>query len=240
MSLAAELQSALLPEKCPDDCPHQVAAARNRMCKSIGGDFYDFIRINEDQIVVVIGDVVGHGVRASMVMTRLMGYLHSHMELLARPRHILMMLNRMLIELGDKIGKVLPCSMLYAVIDAPTGTSFFVNAGHPQPFLCEGDTCRLMPTGKQDLMLGISQFEPSEGCHTFTTGQRLVLYTDGVTDAEDENGDHFGLDRLQQTIDCHKGSGPEACADAAFRDIDEFRKGWKQIDDETIIVIDRV
>ncbi|MFA5863475.1 MAG: hypothetical protein WC975_02180 [Phycisphaerae bacterium] len=65
--LAAELQSALLPKQCPTHCEHQVTAAKNRMSGSVGGDFYDFIRINDDQIALVIGDMVGHGVRASLL-----------------------------------------------------------------------------------------------------------------------------------------------------------------------------
>ena len=62
LALAAELQAALLPRACPSACPHHVAAARNRMCVGVGGDFYNFIRINEDQIALIIGDGVGHGV----------------------------------------------------------------------------------------------------------------------------------------------------------------------------------
>ena len=102
LALAAELQAALLPKACPTDCPHEESAARNRMCGSVGGDFYDFIRANDDQIVIMIGDVVGHGIRAAMVMARLMGYLHSKPPSIVRPKTIVEDLNDMLIELGQR------------------------------------------------------------------------------------------------------------------------------------------
>ncbi|MFP3937089.1 MAG: SpoIIE family protein phosphatase, partial [Phycisphaerae bacterium] len=73
LALAAELQAALLPRECPDDCPHQKAAARNRMSGAVGGDFYTFLRLHRDQIAILIGDVVGHGVHAALVMSQIMG-----------------------------------------------------------------------------------------------------------------------------------------------------------------------
>ena len=107
LALAAELQAALLPKSCPSDCPNHVAAARNRMCAGVGGDFYDFLRINDEQIALVIGDVVGHGVRASLIMAQIMGFLRSEPSRLPRPMQLVSSLNDMLIDLGDKIGSVL-------------------------------------------------------------------------------------------------------------------------------------
>jgi len=75
LALAAQLQAALLPASCPSDCPHQSAAARNRMCGRVGGDFHDFLRINPDQTAILVGDVVGHGVRAALLMAKIMGFL---------------------------------------------------------------------------------------------------------------------------------------------------------------------
>jgi len=240
LALAAELQAALLPTGCPTDCPHQVAAARNRMCGSVGGDFYDFIRVNEEQIVVLIGDVVGHGIRAALVMARIMGFLHSGSPALTRPSDVLVKLNRMLLELGRQIGGVLPCSMFYTVIDAPTGVSFFINTGHPRPFICDKGKCISFDAGPGNVLLGVEEFEPVEGCHTFTPGQRLVLYTDGITDADNGGDDRFGQTRFREVINAHVKDPPDRCAEAVFQAIDDFRGDNEQTDDETIVVIDRV
>jgi hypothetical protein len=88
LSLAGELQRALLPRGVPSDWPHYKAAARSRMCTSVGGDFHDFIRINQDQIAVVVGDVMGHGVRASLIMAQILGFLRLEQERLPRPIQI--------------------------------------------------------------------------------------------------------------------------------------------------------
>ncbi len=240
LALAAQLQSALLPASCPTNCPNEVAAARNRMCGNVGGDFYDFIRINDDQMAVIVGDVVGHGVRASLVMAQIMGYLRSRPKNIARPIAIIADLNRMLIDLGKRTDSILPCSMFYTVIDAPTGISFFVNAGHPRPFICDPTICFTLTTGPGNLLLGVEEFTPIEGCHTFTPGQRLVLYTDGVTDAQNDNGEHFGKKRIRQVTNAHISTDPQSCADALFAAIDEFRGQAVQSDDETVVVIDRI
>lgn len=240
LALAAQLQAALLPKTCPTNCPHHVAAARNRMCAGVGGDFYDFIRINEDQIALVIGDVVGHGVRASLIMAQIMGFLRSRPDDLSRPQPIVVSLNKMLIDMGSSIGSVLSCSLLYGVIDAPTGTGFFVNAGHPRPFITDRRKSKPLHLGDPDMLLGIEEFSPTEACHTFLPGERLVMFTDGITDATNTAGELFGHARLQQVVNENLSTDPESCAEEVFRVVEEFREGTEQTDDETIVVIDRV
>ena len=240
LALAAELQAALLPKQCPTDCQHHVAAAKNRMCRSIGGDFYDFIRINADQFAVIIGDVAGHGVRASLVMAQIMGWLRSDPASRGRPLHVIAALNRMLIELGDRTGTVIPCSMIYVVLDAPTGIAFLVNAGHPRAYLCDRSKCAALRPGPKNMLLGIDEFQPEEACHTFMPGERMVLYTDGLTDAVDGRGERFGEARLHQILTQCAAAGPAQCAEAVFLAIDEFRDDFQQSDDETIVVVDRV
>ncbi len=238
--LATELQAALLPSRCPTDCPNMVAAARNRMYGGVGGDFYDFIRINEDQIALLIGDVVGHGVRASLVMAQIMGYLRSRPPALSRPAEVITSLNRMLIDLGERTNSILPCSLFYAVIDAPSGVTVFVNCGHPRPFLCDRKACSAMHIGPRNLLLGIEEITPNQGCHTFSPGQRMVLYTDGLLDASDPSGQRFGKARLHEAINAQAEDDPQQCADATFAAIEQFRHDADQVDDETIVVIDRI
>jgi len=240
LALAAELQAALLPRGCPGDCPHQVAAARNRMSGAVGGDFYSFLRLHQDQIAVMVGDVVGHGVHAALVMAQIMGYLRSRPAECARPKRAVSALNEMLLDLGRRTGSVIPCSLLYGVIDGPSGTSFLVNMGHPPPFLCRRDRCRVMPLTAHNMVLGVQPLEPEETCHTFAPGDRLVLYTDGVTDAADGRDERFGAARLHQVLNRHAGDDAHSCADAVFDAVADFRGDAPQSDDETIVVIDRV
>ncbi len=239
LALAAELQAALLPKRCPMHCEHQATAAKNRMCGSVGGDFYDFIRINEDQIAIVIGDMVGHGVRASLLMANIMGWLRSEPGNHTKPREVIIALNKMLIELGNRIGSPMPCSIFYLVIDQPTGMGLFINAGHPRPLLCERDKSTTLHLGARNMLLGVEEFDPEEGCNTFTTGQRLIMYTDGLIDALNRQGDHFGPERLEAIVNRSHHLTPEQLTEKVFQEIDRFRDGAAQTDDETIVVFDR-
>jgi len=240
LALAAELQAALLPGACPPASPHQRVAARNRMCGSVGGDFYDFIPVNDEQVALVIGDVVGHGVQASLLMARIMGLLRSDVHRASRPREIILQLNELLLDLGDRTGSVLPCSLFYAVIDAPTGVSFFINAGHPMPFLCRRPECAGLHLGPRNMLLGVERFEPREGCHTFSPGERLVLYTDGILDAVNRDGERFDEARLRRVVGECLHDPPDRCADAVFAAVADFRDGARQSDDETVLVVDRI
>ena len=237
--LAAELQAALLPKSCPMNCEHQVTSARNRMCGSVGGDFYDFIPINEEQVALVIGDVVGHGIRASLLMANIMGFLRSEPSKRNKPSQVIRMLNRLLIDLGNRTGTVMPCSVFYAVIDQPSGLGLFVNAGHPQPFLCNENRCTRLHLDSQNLLLGIEEFEPTEDCNLFIPGQRLVLYTDGITDTVSPQGERFGQDRLRNIIAHTAHLSTDELTQKVFDEVDSFRDGVPQVDDETIVVFDR-
>jgi len=238
--LAAQVQSALLPKSCLADCPHHVADARNRMCAGVGGDFYDFLRINDEQIALLIGDVVGHGVRAALLMATIMGWLRSDPANRSRPGQVIAGLNNVLLDLNDKTGSVLPCSMFYAVIDEPSGVAFFVNAGHPRPFLCDKEICSTLHLGPRNMLLGVEEFEPQEGCYTFAPGQRLVMYTDGIVEASNPQGDYFGEQRFHHVISQCADKEPSQLTAALFDSLDDFRQGAGQTDDETVVVVDRI
>jgi sigma-B regulation protein RsbU (phosphoserine phosphatase) len=240
MALAAELQAALLPASCPRECPSQRAAARARMSGRMGGDFYDFIHINEDQLAVVIGDCVGHGVRASLLMFKIMGWLRSDLSNRSRPAKVVMGLNRMLLELADRAATVLPCSLMYAVVDIPSGLMLYVSAGHPLPLLLSRAGGSVEHLGPSNLLLGVEDFSPQEGCHTLVAGQRLVAYSDGVIDAAGTGRSRFGLDRLVRLVQESACRTPEQCVEDVLTSVDGFRNGSPQTDDETVVVFDRL
>jgi sigma-B regulation protein RsbU (phosphoserine phosphatase) len=239
MALAAELQAALLPPRRTLRCANQDVAALNRTCGSVGGDFLDLIQLNDEQIALVMGDVVGHGVTASLLMALIMDFLRSAPARCARPVQMISSLNRMLLDLGDRSGAVMPCSVFYAVIDIPSGVGFFVNAGQPIPFLCDRRSCLALHLGEGNTPLGVEDFEPAECCHTFLPGERLVLYSDGIVDATDPRGLRFDRSKLHHALIASGDTDATCCARAVFDAVDEFRDGAPQSDDESILVIDR-
>lgn len=239
LALAAQLQAALLPGTCPDDCAQQRIGVRNRMSGSIGGDFYDFRSLNRDQFAIVIGDVVGHGIRAALLMTQIMGFLRRHTEDRSRPAAIARDVNAMLIDLGNQVDTILPCSLLYTVIDLPTGMGFMVNAGHPRPLICDRHQCNAHHMGGHDLVLGVEDTAFHEICHTFVPGERLVLRTDGITDAANEHHELFGEARLMDVLSACADADAQHTADAVMAAVEAFRGSAPQTDDETIVIVDR-
>ncbi len=240
LKLAAQLQAALLPQQCPSDCAHHEAGTANRMCGDVGGDFYDFIPLNQDQSAIVLGDVVGHGVQAALIMAVIKGFLQSDTQDRLRPMNMMKSLNTMLCDLGDRIGGVTTCSMLYMVFDAPSGTCILCNAGHAAPLIVDRDTFCAVHLARHDILLGIEPYEPTEICLTFEEGQRLVMYTDGLTEAVDGDGEFFGHNRLCQALSETRTLSAQVCADAVMTAVDTFRGSTPQADDETVVVVDRL
>lgn len=235
--LAGEAQRALLPLRCPSGWTQFRITARNQMCGSVGGDFYDFTRINERQVAVCIGDVMGHDVRAALLMAQILGFLRS--EHRNRTVQIVSDLNQALLALGDKIGTVLTCSLFYTILDAPSGTVFFVNAGHPPPYLYDPRTGKLHPLGSNGTVLGVQRFEAVEMSNTLGPGARMVLYTDGILDACNTAGERFGRGRLEEAIRKHGAQDLEGFVDMILVEVSEFRQDVPQVDDESIVVVDR-
>ena len=240
LALAVELQAALMPSDWHIDCPDYRAAALNRMCGRVGGDFCEFMRLNSDQVAIAVGDVGGRGVRASLLMARIMGLLRRRPAECSRPSAIVRLVNEMLLDLGDRLGTAMNCSLFYVVLDTPTGAAFFVNDGLPLPALTDRRSGMTLRLGPQETMLGVRDFEPEEGCHTFVPGQRLTLCTDGVINAADHRDRPFGDKRLEDVLRNCAQAHCHACVQTVFRAVDDFRHGGRQRDDETILVVDRL
>jgi sigma-B regulation protein RsbU (phosphoserine phosphatase) len=240
LALAAELQAALLPVRCPSDCAHHRAAAANRMSSEIGGDFYDFLRLNDDHVALIIGDVIGHGVRASLIMAKIMGFLRSLPASAGRPSKLVSELNRILIDLGERVGRPLLCTFFYALLDLPSGNAFTVNAGHPSPFICGTESCRILTLGVRNMALGVQPVEYKEACHEFQPGERMVLFTDGLTEAMNAEEENFGLQRLHEVVNGFAGAAPQQCVDGVMAAVDDWQQGRPPRDDQTVVAIDRV
>ena len=240
MALAAELQATLMPADWRLDAPNYHVAALNRMCGRVGGDFYDFIRLNADQAAIAVGDVTGYGVRASLLMAKVMGLLRPRPAECNRPAAIVRMLNEMLLDLGDRMGSAMSCSLFYVVLDAPSGIAFFINSGLPAPLLTDRRAGTVLRLGPAQAILGVEDFEPEECCHTFLPGERLTLCSDGVVNAADSNDRQFGEGRLEQVLKRFADAPCQSCAQAVLAAVDAFRRGARQRDDETILTVDRL
>ena len=237
MALARLVQQALLPRECPR-CSGANVAAKYRPVEEVGGDFYDFIHLGPEQIGLLIGDVVGHGIHSALVMSLLLGRLRASRRERLHPAKIISEINNLLVELSNSSGEVMLCSLFYGVLDVPSRVLFYVDAGHPPPLCCRPG--RITSLVSNAMLLGVEDFQTEEQCHQFEYGDRLVLYTDGVVEARDKHGSVYSLKRLQQALQSQWGCSAEQTVQHIFAELESFSSEHGPEDDATIVVMDLV
>src|SRR5260221_5951356 len=236
MASAASIQRAMLPPPLPQgSCAGRVALhAAMRPAREIGGDFYDFFAIGDDRLGIVIGDVSGKGVPASlfMAMTRTI------IRLVARQDDDLAIgIGRANALLSADNDSAMFVTLLYGVLDIASGVLTYCNCGHNPPLVVRGDGTRerLTLTG---LPLGVM---PDADYATRTVvlapGDRLVLYTDGVTEASTTDGAEFGEARLEAAIDALRRGSAIAQGAGTLERVDAFAAGAPQADDITCLAL---
>lgn len=237
LQLAVAVQKALLDDQIQELHCCNIAVT-NRMCDAIGGDFYYFNQFNEDQVSFAIGDVVGHGVSAALVMTLIMGALRVDQQNHSRPARIIHNVNNILIRLGQQAKETITCSMIYGVVDLPSHILFYVNAGHPEPVICNRLTHRIHKLSPTTMLLGIQAGVRAESCHQFAQGDRLVLFTDGLTEARNTLENPLGEKRFYEYIKELIVENPKEFTDQLIKRIESFCHKAPQQDDQTLAVID--
>ena len=237
MELAAAVQRALLNGEIPD-CQCGKMVLKNRMSVQVGGDFYHFRQLGQDQVAFAIGDVVGHGMGSALIMSLIMGTLRSNIQDSRRPSRMVEQVNNLLVKLSRQLEQYITCSMIYGVVDLPSGVLLYVNAGHPYPIVCnrEEEGCQeLRPT---TMLLGVQQGVQSESCHQFHQNDRVVLYTDGITEASNANEDPFSDNRLKEIVCSSRQESPDVLARRVFEEVDAYSGREQCEDDQTLVVID--
>lgn len=192
LEVARQVQLSLFPDRDPE-LPGFDISAYNFPTEEVSGDYYDFVRIYEDQIGLVIADVSGKGVPAALLMAFLRASLRAAIHVGYAP-HISM--SKMNYLLWESIENHQFVTAFYGVLDATNRTLAYANAGHNPPLLIEPDgTYRYIERGELPLgMFKDARFY--EYYLSIEAGQTLVLYTDGVTEANDESGEEYGRERL--------------------------------------------
>lgn len=238
IDVATQVQKLLLPKTSPT-CSWGKIGYKNRMAQGVGGDFFDFLTMSDHCQVIILGDVTGHGLHASLVMALLYGYIHRAFDTPCPCHEIVGQLNDFLLSFSrraENFEELFSATLFYGIINPEAGMLTYVNAGHPAPLLRRGATLlslspRSTPLGFFEAPETVMETVPLE------KGDRLLLYTDGITEAVNCNGAVFGSERLIQIMKTSETGHLELLV-ALFDALDDFTEEDVPDDDCTAIVID--
>ncbi len=236
LNLARNIQKGLLPSILPEWKGYQIAAI-NLSSREVGGDYYDVIHLEGDHWGIAIADVSGKGAGAAMLMSNLQAGLRA---LLPGTIGLAEMVHRvnLLIHHNTSIDKFI--TFFYGELDTRSGIFQYCNAGHNPPFLVsrQGKVKELTEGGLILGMMPESQYET--GRITIRAGDRLVFYTDGITEAMDEKYEEFGEERVKNIVSANPQLDAEGLLETISTEVQAHAEGLSQQDDITMIVIRKI
>ncbi len=232
---ASEIQQSLLPHEAPIYEGYDLAGY-NLPCRTVGGDYYDFLPYQDGRLGLAVGDVSGKGLPAALLMSSLQARMHMLVETTPDPATAVTILNRNLAE-RCPAGKFI--TFFYGLLDTATGILQFSNAGHNYPLLVRADA-RIEELSGSGLVMGIFPSVTYELQQTkLDRGDMLALFSDGVTEACTADGEEFGDRGLAKFLLARKS---ESCAEIVEALVDHVR-GWcgnaSFADDFTIVLVKR-
>jgi phosphoserine phosphatase RsbU/P len=235
LSIARQIQSSILPQTMPDTSGLRIAA-RYRPMTAVAGDFYDFLKMDDQRLGVLVADVSGHGVPAALIASMVKVALAAQRERADSPAAVLAGLNRALC--GQMAGQYVTAAYLF--VDIRSGLIRYAAAGHPPMLRATRQNGAVEEITKNGLLLGFTvNTKYDEVERPLCIGDRFLLYTDGLVEATNADDDLFGLDRLKVHFAAAAGLPPYAVSDALLSVVDTW-SGRPQGDDVTLVLVDRV
>ena len=238
LQIARDIQRILLPSKPPPIDGFDIAGV-NYAARQVSGDYFDYIQVDEDRLGVVIADVSGKGVPASLIMAICRSVLRAEARLAKSPAEVLQKVNR---QLYPDIKEDMFISMAYLILDHKRNQVTLSRGGHDAPLLYRAATGEVEVLKPPGMALGIDSgdvFDRITGDLSVRLERDdcLVLYTDGVTEALDANGDEFGPARMTRSLQASASQGAQGVIDRLTADVRSFAGGHAQHDDITLIVV---
>ena len=237
MEAAGRIQSGLLPAK-PPQIPGWQLAAKLEPSRQTSGDFYDFIALPHGRLGIVIADVADKGAAAALFMALSSSLIRTYaVEYETQPELVLGETNRRI--LADTHTDLF-VTVFYAVLDPRTGTLTYANAGHNPPYYFNRTSGAVNPLMRTGLPVGILEDSAWEtGTVQLSPGDVLLLYTDGVTDAQNREEAFFGQERLLACVQRNLSQSAQEIEDAVLAAVHEFAGSAPQFDDVALIVLRR-
>ena len=240
LSTARDIQQYILPQvfpPFPEDCDKLDIFASMEAAKDIGGDFYDFFRLDDDCIALTIADVCGKGIPAALFMAVSRTMIRSKGVQGVSPSECLTESNRLLASYSVDCMFV---TVFYAIYNTKTGHVTYCNAGHNPPHLLRANgTTEELPKPKNTIVGAFDGIEYQDDTLQLEHGDTLVMFTDGVTEAMNPKFEEFGNERLDNILGGLSASSCQQIVETVKAGIKDFVEGAEQSDDITILVLKR-
>jgi len=233
LRVARRIQQASLPEEVPEVQGWQINP-HYQPAREVGGDFYDFLELEDGRLGLVVGDATGHGVPAALVMSTTCGMLRAVALSVDSPGEVLARVNE---ALSARIPPNMFVTCFYAILDLKNGRLRYANAGHDLPYMQRGGDAeelraRGMPLG---LIPGMFYEEKKT---ILEAGEAALFYSDGLVEAHNSGGEMFGFPRLRSLVAEHDEEG--LLVDFLMEELYSFTgDGWEQEDDITLVTLQR-
>lgn len=231
LRIASQIQQALLPQ------PHRCGAffdivASSVPCREIGGDFFDYLDLPDGRFGFALGDVAGKGTPAALLMAVLQGIFSGQAAVIQDPREMMTRVNRGLMY---RAVEARFATAFFAVLDS-AGRLAYCNAGHNPPFVFSKNGVRRLEVGGTVLGL-FSDARYDQDVVTLDTGDTVVVFSDGVSEALDPAGEEFGDDRIRGVVEQALTQSPQSVLDALLAGVKQFVGTAAQNDDITAVVL---
>ena len=231
LEVAKEIQLATLPSEIASSKDVEIVAEL-KAAKEVGGDFYDYFKIDEYHTAIVIGDISGKGIPAAMFMMKTITCFKNFIAPNKKPSQILKEVNAALYD-NNHMNMFVTCFL--AVLDKKTGELEFANAGHNPPIIGSNFKYRYLNCNHGFVLGGLKDAFVVDEKITLAHGESITLYTDGVTEARNEKGDFYGEERFLNFLNSRDFTCLVEIHHAIKDDIAKFTDNFEQSDDITVI-----
>lgn len=234
MNLARSIQLDLLPKELPRGLTYEVAA-HSQPSRTVGGDFYDFVRTDDDHLAMVIADVSGKGMPAALLAAQIQAALRTEVINHRNVADTITNVNNIVAGLSSSSGKY--ATMFYGKYDPQSCEFEFSNAGHNYPVLLHPDgSCQFLKSG--GLIIGAfedNSYVAEKIC--LKPDDIIFFYTDGLSEALDKSEEEFGEDRIVECLRKYRGLKPAEIRDCMLEEVTRFSGTEAQDDDTTMIIL---